>query len=315
MMIALAIFGLIIFFYLLSLAADFVVGNSSKIAEEFSLPLPLIGLLLGILTTLPELSLGISSLEHGVPAMSAGNLLGGIFVILSLVLGLNIISNREIETDGNWHSLIPLAVYLLLPAGLSLDGSFQYFDAIIMIVGYLVWLAVSYFPKSRGLKISLLAINKKSLAKQVFFIITGGIAILVFSDIIVSLSLFLLKSFNIYPFLVGVLVFSIGTNLPEISIALTSARKKAGSLSFSHLSGSAAANVLCLGLISLGGNMVIGAGRGAASWAYGGILLLLLLFLFYSYDSGKKFSRVEGWFLLVFYAVFATLQIFLVGQL
>lgn len=314
-MIALAIFGLIIFFYLLSLAADFVVGNSSKIAEEFSLPLPLIGLLLGILTTLPELSLGISSLEHGVPAMSAGNLLGGIFVILSLVLGLNIISNREIETDGNWHSLIPLAVYLLLPAGLSLDGSFQYFDAIIMIVGYLVWLAVSYFPKSRGLKINLLAINKKSLAKQVFFIITGGIAILVFSDIIVSLSLFLLKSFNIYPFLVGVLVFSIGTNLPEISIALTSARKKAGSLSFSHLSGSAAANVLSLGLISLGGNMVTGAGRGAASWAYGGILLLLLLFLFYSYDSGKKFSRVEGWFLLVFYAVFATLQIFLVGQL
>lgn len=313
-MIALAVLGLIIFFYLLSRAADFVVGNSSKIAEEFSLPLPLIGLLLGILTTLPELSLGISSLEHGVPAMSAGNLLGGIFVILSLILGLNIISSREVETDGNWHSLIPLAVYLLLPAGLSLDGSFQYFDAIIMIVGYLVWLAASYFRQGHGLQINLISINKKHLAKQVFFVIAGGLAILIFSDVIVNLSLFILEAFEIYPFLVGIVVFSIGTNLPEISIALTSAKKKAGNLSFSHLSGSAAANVLCLGLIGLSGKMSVGAGQGPASWAYGIILLLLLLFLFHSYDSGKKFSRTEGWVLIVFYAVFIALQIFLVGQ-
>lgn len=311
--IALAVLALLALFYLLSKAADFVVGNSSQIAEEFSLPLPLIGLALGILTTLPEISLGISSLEHGVPAMSAGNLLGGIFVVLSLVLGLNIISNREVKTDGNWHSLIPLAIYLLLPAGLALDGGFQYFDAIIMIVGYLIWLAVSYFPKGHGIQINLVTINRKKLAKQIFFVLLGGLIILVISDFIVTISLFLLETFNIYPFLVGILVFSIGTNLPEISIALTSGKKKAGSLSFSHLSGSAAANVLCLGLFSLGGTMVTGAGKGPASWAYGTILLLLFLFLFHSYDSGKKFSRSEGWFLLVFYAIFAALQIFLVG--
>lgn len=313
MIIFLAILSLLVLFYLLGKTADFVVDNSSRIAEEFSLPLPLIGLALGILTTLPEISLGISSIGHGVPAMSTGNLMGGIFVVLSLVLGINIISNREVKTDGNWRSLIPLAIYLLLPFGLSLDGGFQYFDAIIMIVGYLIWLAISYLPTSRGMQINLITINKKRLAKQIFFVLLGGVIILIVSDFIVTLSLFLLKTFNVYPFLVGILIFSIGTNLPEISIALTSGKKKAGNLSFSHLSGSAAANVLCLGLFSLQGNMTTGAGSGPATWAYGIILFLLFLFLFYSYKSDKKFSHLEGWSLLVFYVIFVVLQIFLIG--
>ncbi len=312
MIIILAIFVLLILFYLLGKTADFVVKNSSKITEEFFLPLPLVGFILGMFTTLPELSLGISSLERGVPAISAGNLLGGIFVILSLVLGLNIIFNREIETDNRWYSLIPLAIYLLLPVILSLDGNFQYFDALILIIGYLFWLAISYLPESHGLQINLLTINKKKLAKQVFFVITGVIAVLILSDIIVNLSLFLLEFFNIFPYLVGVLFFSVGTNLPEISIAITSTRKKVSNLSFSYLSGSATANVLCLGLISLSGKMTIGAGKGPASWAFGIILLLLLFFLLFSYNSGKKFSRVEGWTLLIFYIIFVALQIFLI---
>lgn len=307
MNIVLAVIAIFSLFYLLGKVAGLVVKNSTLIAEEFSLPLPLLGIFLGILTTVPEFSLGISSLERSVPDLAAGNLLGGIFVALSLVLAFNLLFNREVKTDGNWHSLVPLAVYLMLPVALGFDGYYGYYDSLILIAGYLAWIIATYFNQSHGFKIHLNIINKKKLALRVLYVFAGVAAILLLSDLIVRLSLFLVELFDIHPFLVGVIIFSIGTNLPEISIAVSAVKRSASSLSFSHLSGSAAANPLCLGVLGLSGFLKTGS-SAVAFWSYGLLLLALLLSLLYFYRSGKKLSRSEGWILLIFYSVFAGLQ-------
>jgi len=312
-LIILALLGLLILFYCLGLLADSVVKNSSDVASEFGLPLPLIGLILGLLTTLPELSLGLSALKNDVPAMSAGNLLGGVFIILSLVLAINLFINREVKTDGRWWSLVPLFCYLLLPLILGIDGDFGYTDSLLFIFGYFLWLIFSYFSYSHGFKFSLVAVSKKKLSRQVLFIVAGVLGILITSGWIVSLTLFVLETYSIKPFLVGILLFAIGTNLPELSIAWGSKKHSAGTLSFSHLSGSAGANVLCLGLLGLSGSLTLNAGGGWAFFAYSGLLVLLLLFLLWFYRSDKKLSRLEGFVLLFFYILFALSQFFLVG--
>lgn len=313
LMIILALIGLLILFYCLGLLADFVVKNSSDVANEFGLPLPLIGLILGLITTLPELSLGLNALKNNVPAMSAGNLLGGIFIILSLVLAVNLFINREVKTDGRWTSLLPLFFYLLLPLILGFDGYFGYFDSLLLILGYFLWLVFSYFGQSHGFKFDLVAVSKKKLARQFVFIIVGALGILIASGWIVNLTLFVLETFDIKPFLIGILLFAIGTNLPELSIAWGSKKHSAGALSFSHLSGSAGANVLCLGLLGLSGSLALNAGSGPAFYVYSGLLILLLLFLLWFYHSDKKLSRFEGIVLLVFYILFALSQFFLVA--
>jgi cation:H+ antiporter len=299
---------ILVLFYLLGKSADLVVHNSLEAAKEFGLPLVLVGVMLGLLTTLPEFALGINSITHNVPEMSVGNLLGGVVVMLSLVLGLSLFFNRRVATDGKLLTLLPLGLCLMLPIVLALDGSYSYFDGLILISGFICWVLFTYFGNGHGINFKIVTVSKGKLIRQMVLTVFGGLGILITSYWIVEVTLFLLNEFAISPFLVGILAFSIGTNLPELSIAWQSRKRSAGFLSVSHLFGSVAANVFCLGLLSFSGRLIINI--GSSFFAYLLILLVLFTIMAIFYKTDKAFSRTEGVVLIIFYFVFVVLQLF-----
>ena len=134
--------GLIISFLVLAQGADILVTNIKALAARLKVPIFFLGLLLGLFTSMPELILGISSSRYNLNNVALGNLLGGIIVLFGFVLGLAIIFNRQIKTDGNLATVAPGPLLFLLPLILGLKGWLNRWDGLVMIIAYLM---VAYY--------------------------------------------------------------------------------------------------------------------------------------------------------------------------
>ena len=121
--------------------------------------------------------------------------------------------------------------------------------------------------------------------------------------------MYLLKGYEISFFAVGLILYSLGTNLPELIIAIRSFKRKMGELSFSNLLGSAMSNSLMLGILS-----TMKAIRVEVDISYWFLLIFTFIFfivLYIFYKTDHLFSRKEGIFLLLLYLVFLSSQIFI----
>jgi len=330
--------GLIISFLVLAQGADILVTNIKALAARLKVPILFLGLLLGLFTSMPELILGISSSRYNLNNVALGNLLGGIIVLFGFVLGLAIIFNRQIKTDGNLATVAPGPLLFLLPLILGLKGWLNRWDGLVMIIAYLMvayynyshhqsaagnspdklLAAVDARPRSRwrrfldslyrvvysfkNIKLRRLLVNR-----HLWLGVFGFLLISFSSQLIINFSSELLQRWGWPPLLVGVLIFSIGTNLPEITVTMRALIKKAGALSISHLIGSAVSNVLIIGILLQFGRIPT---KPALSFGLsaGTILVTSGLFLIF-YKTDKCFHRWEGVTLLAVYLIFLASQL------
>jgi cation:H+ antiporter len=309
MPVYLSILILIMLFAVLGFSANIVVNGIKKIAHKLSIPIFLLGLVLGLLTSLPELSIAVNAAIRGIEEVSVGNLLGGIVVLLALILGLNLILNRKVKTDGKIMTPLPGFALLLLPLLLGLDGKLGIIDGIILCTGY-VGVLIHFYRQNHSIiekpGFSITLYNRK-MVKEIALILGGSLVIVVSSNIMIRLTTDILNQYHISGFLVGLMVFSLGTNLPELVVTITSWRKKVKEVAFSHLLGSAIANPLILGGIALLNPISISVDRSFLLILYFFPILFVMLLFFYR--SEKSLSRIEGIFLLLMFLTFGFLQI------
>ena len=309
MIIFWVIIALLALFIVLGYGADLVVFNLKELGNKLGLKLFFLGMILGMVTSLPELAVGINSAIRGIPAISVGNLLGGVIVLLGLILGASLLLHREVKTDGEIKSFLPVSLIVILPLVLSLDGKLGIYDGCIMILSYLLLMWFVY-RTNRLLEMPVVEmIDKKTINKEIFYIVVGLALIIFSSSLIVRAAEYLLGIFDVSPLIVGLLVFSIGTNLPEITVAFKAWRKKSSELSVSNLIGSAAANIFVLGTVSTMVQTNIALDKEFVLLA-GTLVVLVTLFGIF-YRTGKKFSSFEGAILLAVYCLFVFLQYFL----
>lgn len=303
---------LIFLFIILGISADFVVKNIQYIASIFKIRLFTFGIILGIITTLPELSVGINATIEGASSLSVGNILSGVIVILGLVLGASILLNRQINTDGNSKALIPQALVILSPILLGIDGKYGFIDGIIMISLYAGLIFYLYKSNETYKHQAIKKINKIKILQALVMVILGIVFILTTSNWIVKISLDLLDQINISKLILGSLVFAIGTNLPEITIAITSWRKKASELSLSHLLSSAFTNILVLGILATIKPILFGFNLDF--WVISIFLILNMILFLIFYRSNKKIDRKEGFVLLSIYILFILVNFYLINK-
>lgn len=303
---------LVILFVFLALAADLVVKNVSYLAKVLQIRLFALGIILAIITTLPELSVGINASREGIAGLSVGNILGGIVVIFGLVLGMSLLFNRQVDTDGELKSIVPQVAIIFLPLILGSDGLFSLFDGLILILVYLALVYYLYRTSRHFLNFGegIAILEKKKILKAVFFALIGAILVLLVSGRIVEITTNILEQWQISRLVVGILIFSVGTNLPEISIALTSWRKKASELSLSYLLSSAVANVLVLGVLSVINPLAFQVNYSYYSLVFFLAVMLSLLVIFYR--SHKRLDRAEGAVLFFLYLLFLAVNFYLI---
>jgi cation:H+ antiporter len=135
------------------------------------------------------------------------------------------------------------------------------------------------------------------------------IVLLIASQGIVTSALFFADRFNMPLVLIGVLIVSLGTALPEVYFSAFSAKKNEGELMTGNLLGSTVVSTsLVLGIVS-----VISPIENIAFFSYflsrATLFASVILFIYFML-SDRKISKKEGLILLAVYLIFIGIEIF-----
>ncbi len=302
-LLILALLGL---FYLLGKSADVVITHIRLVAEKLGVSLFFLGILLGMLTSIPELAIGVNAITQNIGQVALGNLTGGIVVLYCLILGTSAILNRKVDTNGKIGNILPIFFYLLLPIGLGLDGKIGIVDGILLIVLYIWILYMFYVQRRPHERVKSTKIKQTAILKEGFYIVTALIVVVASSAGIVRITQHLLGIFPISPFVVGLILFSIGTNLPELIVTVRSWQKNIRDLSLSNLIGSSISNILLIGIFATMRQFSVPG--DVTHYAFGAFMILMLAVVFVFYRTGDKITRTEGLALISLYIVFLISQ-------
>lgn len=306
-------------FYALGMVADRVIAHIREVARRLGVSVFFLGLFLGIFTSLAELSIGIGALMRNTQALTVGNLLGGIVVLMGFILGLGLVFNRTINTDGHIKTIVPYLVFILLPFILGSDKTLSRTDGVIMLVAYVALLGMMYYhhhvARARDRADEKDTFKPETRYKTIL-VVTRLLGWLVLAFMIaqgiVELAMRILPQLGLSAFVVGIVVFSIGTNLPELMVTIRSWRRHITSLSLSTILGSAMANVMIAGLFALARPIDIITDDSFVLLAI--VASILGLFFLVFYKTGRVLTRREGVVLLIIYALFLAVQITLIQQ-
>lgn len=308
MEITFIIIFLLSLFYFLGKSADLVIYNVRVIAEKLGIKIFFLGLLLGAFTSLPELAVGINSVINNVSSIAVGNLTGGIIVLFTIILGTGIILNRKVVASEKLTSIILVFIYLILPFFFGLNGYFGLAEGLTLVVLYFLLLIYLYYQQKHHISFGgHVIIKNEKLLKNIFLIILGLVLIVIISNIIIRLTSILLTQWKISSFATGLVLFSLGTNLPEIIVMIRSWHRNIRELSISNLIGSAMANTLILGFLIIIRPMFVTI--DASYYILFSFIFVIFTIIAIFYHTDKHLSRIEGWVLVFLYLLFISSEL------
>ncbi|MDP2670971.1 MAG: hypothetical protein Q8P13_00700 [bacterium] len=305
--IYLASFGLIWF------GAGLIISAVDKYSKRVKLsPFAFSFLVLGLLTSIPEFSVGLGAVLEGKPDIFVGNLLGGVVVIFLLVIPLLAVLNNGIRLTHQFEGrnlVIALAV-IAAPALFVSDARVSNLEGVILILLYLFLIILVERRKGVIENFEDMVDNLKpntTLLTDIAKLI-GGIVIVFFaSNIILDKTLYFSNFFNISPFVISLIFLSIGTNLPELSLAVKGVILGKKDIVFGDYVGSAAANTLLFGVFTLLHNGEVLTKDG---YLMTFLFIALGLVLFYLFSKSKQgITRAEGVVLILFYLSFVLFEL------
>jgi cation:H+ antiporter len=291
MFLFLNIVTLFILFLILGFFADTFATASKKLADQLCLPIFTVGIIFGFITTLPETSIGLSAIQNDLSSIAFGNLIGGILVILFLIIGISAITQKQIPTKQIKYSLFPYLITLLLPSILILDGKLSVIDSLIIISTFLATTVYQY-KKSKQLGFCFPKFNKTDVTKEIFFILISIFFIVLIPNWILEITSEILAKYEFNQLLIGSVLFSIGTNLPEIAITFSGIKKKSADFSISYLMSAALAHIPIIALLSLIGTISLNIDSNFL--ILNAFLIIGLLLLNSFIKSNSSISRTEG---------------------
>jgi len=239
---------LLVSLIVLARASELVVDNSLEIANYFRVSELVVGfLLVSIATSLPELSIAITSLFENASLVSAGNVLGANIADITLVLGAAaLVSQFKISEGDAWKSANLLVLAALAPFLLLFFPGF--WTSVLLLVIFAAYAVLALKQRSDKTK-QTVSKNKAWLAA--LFFAFGIILLLVSADFAVKSAVFLASLLGVSSMIVGATIVSIGTTLPELMVNLQSVRKRNYSLAIGNSVGSTVINsTLILGVAS-----------------------------------------------------------------
>lgn len=298
-------------FFFIWVGSGLIVSAADRLAKKLKLSsFALSFFILGLLTSIPEFSVGVSAIASEDPEIIVGTLLGGIVVMFLLVIpALAILGNGiKLSSDFDKKRMIASLVVVSLPSFYVLDQKISLIEGIIMLISYAAVLVFVQSKKGILSEQSTEALAKKSYSfLDIGKVIAGVALVFVSSALIVDKTEYFADVFSISPFIIGLILLSVGTNLPELSIAIRSVLKGKKDVAFGDYLGSAAANSFLLGLFTVvqRGNIV----TSEQFYIIYAFTLIAVVFFYFFARSEKSISRSEGLILLMFYILFVLFEL------
>ncbi len=288
------------------IAAGLIVHGVSAFSHRFKLSSFSVSFfILGLLTSIPEFSVGLNAIREGKPDIFIGNLIGASVVLFLLVIPLLVVIGKGVELNkdlaGRNLPLILLVIFATVLFGI--DGAYNRVEAVFMILLYGVLFYVLRRRKGALASIADRLLNGDHAGwGDGLKILIGAVLMYFASDLLVGQTVTLSDLFGISTFMISLLVLGIGTNVPELIIGVRSVLRNEKAIAFGNYVGSAAVNTLLFGFfVILTGRVPIIREK---IWIVF-IFFLIGLLLFWLFAKSKThLSRKEGLVLLLIYILF-----------
>ncbi len=293
---------------------DLFVGASVRIAQILRMPRIVIGsTLVSLATTTPELVVSIVSGAKGASELALGNAVGSCICNIGLILGLTA-ALRHIDVHLKFlrMPLLMMCASALVLIVFSVDGHIGTWQGWLLVAlgaGYFVFdfkahrrpPAPDMISEARAIQQQeaepVRWVQSKRGAVSVFA--CGAGLVVVGSRLLVDGAVAIALALGVPAIIIGLTVVAIGTSLPELVTAISSARQQVSDLSVGNILGASIANLtLIVGsaasisdVTASRDNLVLNLG------ALVGLIAMLIWFI----RSDRRITRLEGYALLAYY--------------
>jgi len=334
-MILVSIIFLTIGFIGLYIGSKFIIIGLENIADRLHVSHIMVGLtILAIGTSLPEIAVSVMGgfdkllgVDPNIDGIVIGNKVGSFLTQITLIIGILAVSQPlfvskwELRREG---PMLFLSVLIFLV--FSLDGVITQFEALLMIISYILYLIliiwsekrlarakpdVRFADKERLDPMSFDPIESphapSSLFKDISYTLIGLLILLVAAEFTLLSAHDIAREFNIPENVIGILIVGFGTSLPELIADLTAIRRESYGIAIGDILGSNICDIL---LATGSGAIIINFNVPMVILIFDlPVLFLALALMLYLLWTEKTLKKWEGGLLIGFYGVYVILKL------
>ncbi|WP_424355996.1 sodium:calcium antiporter [Methanobacterium sp. MBAC-LM] len=262
-------------------------------------------IIMAIATSVPELIISITSAIEKIPELSLGTVLGSNVVNLSLVIGTAVLIAGEINfKDNKIKKELTYPFFIaLLPIILASDGILSHIDGIILIIIFIAYFTLVFKQTDFEEEEEEDVVSKKQFIKNLIFFSIGLMALLISAKYLVDYTSLIASDIGIPVFLIGIILISFGTSLPELTFETISLLHGHKILAVGDLMGSTVSNsTLILGTVSIINPILV---PDYSEFQIVSIFFIILISIFSLYLRSKSgLTRLRALLMIIIYIIF-----------
>ena len=295
---------LLVGFVALIKGADIFVDASSSIAKKFNIPSIIIGMtIVAMGTSLPELSVSVTSSLAGLNDMSIANVTGSNIFNILIALGIcSTIGKLKISNYKDVITLLFSCIGLLL---FTLNGTLGMIEGILLLVAFTVYI-LSMMKQAKDNKEESEDEKQRNIFITVVLGILGATAIVIGGNMVVNSASEIALKLGMSENLVGLTIVALGTSLPEFVTSVMATKKGELEIAIGNIIGSNIFNILLiLGVASLISPMAVSV---VAICDVMFMVFTVTLFIFLTVKE-KELNKKNGILLIMMYIVYLIITI------
>ena len=293
--------------------ADLLVRESERIALRFNISEFVIGAtLIALGTSLPEMAASIAASLDNKAEIAIANVIGSNILNITMVLGTIFLITKTISPDrdffakDSYWALVPVFVFILM----IIDGIISRFDAVLLLLlmgTYIMFL----LKEAKGIisdQVDELSEelednknNNFAWSVTIPLLIAGLLLVIVGAKFTIDSASDIARGFGISEWIIGIIMISLGTSLPELVVSIAAATKGKVDMAIGNIIGSNMANTtIVLGAAALTQPMHIDISKYIFDVSTMLVATLMLVFL----TANKLYSKPAGVSLFIVLGVF-----------
>ena len=299
--------------FVLIISGIFLVKSLTKISRylgisEFSAAF----IIMAFATSIPELFIGVSSALNGDPSLSLGNIVGANILDLTIITGIIIISAGKIRLkpkkihDGLNLMFISIILVIVL---FTIGGELSKIDGIILISIFFIH-TYQIFKKRKKYSKRKIEDGKGGLNRFYWLLIfmLALIGLFISSNFVVNSASGLAIDLGLPKILIGLLLISIATTLPELIFGISASNLRHKSMAIGDQVGTVVVNsTLILGIVAI----IHPITAEFKTFIISAVFMLISAFIFYTFvKTGNKLEKIEGISLILIYVLFVIFEFF-----
>lgn len=257
--IEIALYVILLAFSLLvlAIASQFTIKSIEQLIELTHLSEASVGFaIMSVMTSLPEIFVAASSVLHGKPGFSVGDILGSNVFNIGFIVGLLAVMGyfRKFSSELLMELVDILFLSSIIPLVLIVYGKASIIVGLALLGIFAFSIREMTKKRRKPILPNELEISpKKVSAKIVLLKLVVGIAIVIaMAELIITSASKISEIFGVAPILIGAKIIAIGTSMPELSLDLAAVRRGRVHLALGDLIGSNLTNItLILGIVLL----------------------------------------------------------------